>query len=179
MASHRISLVAALFVLATCSAHAAQCTLSGFAFSPDGAELTVYPAPDAPDPVAVLPAHGDDPEFATEFAITDIRDGWYEIAAASVGQYGTEPERELYAGPGWIRQHQAGFTLYDPLLRDAPGGKIIARLEGADWDASFVTVTAAHACIGDALDADLALPDGTTRRGWVTGLCANQVTTCS
>lgn len=159
------------------------CSFSAHTIDPDPAGTNVRSAPSATASIlATLPqeAGEGDAAFSPEFDVIGFKRGWFLIENVAVGHYGDEPVRTIFKGPGWVAAKLVGFTINDHRLREEPGGsaKIVAELTGADWGPDSAIVKKVHDCSGAFVDVTVETPDGAERRGWATGLCANQVTTC-
>lgn len=120
--------------------------------------------------------------FTPEFQVTAFDNGWFQIGDAHYGDYDGEGEKAAFKGPGWVSAKLVEFEIEDPNLRDAPS--LDARVTRAmDYDTAWqldgVRIAAIHACEGGFLDVTITNASGETKRGWVTGLCGNQATTCS
>lgn len=178
-----MGVVAAIALLAAPSPGDAQekdiCAFTAHAApsDPAGTDIRVAPTHDA-EVLAFMPAHGRDEAFAPEFNVIGVSNGWLEIKTVAVGQYGTEPMKILFHGPGWIPATEARFFVEDPGVLDGPDGRPIWRLAGRGWEIADIGVTKIFGCRGGNVDAELHLPGGEHVRGWVRNLCGNQVSTC-
>lgn len=160
-----------------------SCTFSAHTIDLDPAGTNIRSAPNATAlPLARLPreAGEGDAAFSPEFEVIGFKKGWFLIKNAAVGHYGDEPVRTIFKGPGWVSAKLVGFTINNHRLYDAPdsSAKVVGELIGADWGPDSAIVKEVHDCSGAFVNVTLETPDGAERRGWATGLCANQVTTC-
>jgi hypothetical protein len=179
------ALALCLFASAAQAAEASNvCDFHAFTVDPDPAGINVRGGPGSGAKVlAVLPqsidANGEN--FAPEFVVTGFEAGWFQIEHATTSQYGDEPERVLFEGPGWISSKLVSFVIQDPALRAVPSSqaKVVLDMSGADWGPDSVIIDAVHACEGGFVEVTVTTPDGQTATGWANDLCGNQVTTCS
>lgn len=179
------ALLAALALLAATAARAEEtCDFDAIVTDPDPAGTNVRAAPDAKAEVLfVMPhAHGED-DLAPEVHVRALRRGWAQIDTVTVGGYGDEPERVVFAGTGWVSTRLIGFAFggEDARLHAAPADDAAVTLDmnGEGTGPDSVTVTAIRGCRGRWVDVDVTTGDGRKGRGWGVGVCANQVTTCS
>lgn len=160
------------------SADKAICMFTAFAAP---AQLSGTPIRSAPHPDAevlgLLPTHGRDEMFAPEFNVIGSQEGWFEITAAAVGQYGTEPMRILFHGPGWIPASEVDFRIGDGRIFDRPYGRVLGTLAGGGILGDLQQVEV-HGCQGLHVDIEVVLPEGDQIRGWVRDACANQFDGC-
>jgi hypothetical protein len=111
-------------------------------------------------------------------------DDWFLIRQVIWTGYDLD-EKLLFSGPGWIAAGLVSFSAEDPWLRSAPRADA-AKIRGFSSDGNAAPglevndaiIKRVHRCSGSFVDVDLEAPDGRKARGWVTGVCANQVTTC-
>lgn len=136
--------------------------------------------------VAVLPAERAEAgtRIGPEFQVIAGRQDWFLIRGAHWAGYDL-PEKALVLGPAWMAANLASFTIESPSLRRAPNEAAetilkMAPLEGAadNWGPDSAKIERVHGCSGSFVDVSVSLPDGRKARGWATGLCGNQVTTC-
>lgn len=159
------------------------CSFTAHAWDPDPSGTNVRAEPNASAPIlAVLPQEVGEEEaaFSPEFDVVGFSKGWFLIENVAVDQYGDGPARVIFDGPGWISARLVAFTINDASVRSAPdeSADVVAELLGGDWGPESVIVQAVHDCHGPFAEVTLETPDGDNYRGWVTGLCGNQVTTC-
>lgn len=168
------------------------CTLGAWSVDPDPKGLNVRAEPSAKakilgivPPPRVVPkkyeAFGPEPAKA-EFRVVGYRDGWFlieNIQAPGVAYDIPYPASlpKPYLGRGWVAGNKIGAA---PAYAGLPFGRLYkaphveARYEmrTGGTDNPFARVLA---CSGDW---GLVEAEG-GKRGWVRGLCSNQVTTCS
>ena len=162
------------------------CSLSGWSNDPDPAGLNIRAAPRADAEIIgkVLPARaqaGD--SYAAEFEIVGSRNGWLLIRAVRFADYGSgKGDHAVFAGPGWVSADKVRFAINRAELRDAPDekAKVVAKLRSAHGsagpDSAFIDHV--YGCSGAFAEAVVHMDGKPAMRGWVTGICSNQVTTC-
>lgn len=160
------------------------CVFTAHLWDPDPVGTNVRSGPGTGSPVLTrLPQEvGEgDAAFSPEFEVTGFDRGWFEIRNVTVDQYGPNPERVIFDGPGWVSAKLVSFMVNDPRLLDAPdeNGKVLAELVADAWGPQDVVILETHGCRGPYAEVTLETPEGKRLRGWVTSLCGNQVTTCS
>jgi hypothetical protein len=184
-------------LLASPIAHAASvdtkgvtpCAFSAWSSDQDPAGLNVRAAPRADAPVLAKlppPRRGINDTYAVEFRVIGSRDGWLLIENAKFVDYdGGAADQPVFAGPGWVSGTKIGFEINDAKVRTGPGADapVKAELMGDGPDGAYGPDSAAvdrvFGCAGGFADVLLHMsPKGRPMRGWVTRLCANQVTTC-
>lgn len=166
---------------------AAVCEIAGYTADPDpqGTNIRAAPRRDA----AILgrlppPRRGDGDSYAPAFDIIDARNGWLLIRNARDGGPDDGPARPMFQGSGWISGGLVSFTINHAPLRDAPraDARIILQLQGeargSAWGPDSATVERVHGCRGRFAEVSVRTPDGRRARGWASGICASQVTTC-
>lgn len=127
--------------------------------------------------LAVIP--GERAEAGTkigpEFEVLGSKDEWLLIRGVHWAGY-DKAEKMLFSGPGWISAGLVSFEAEDPWVRDAPRAEArkVVELQGRD-----LIIKRVHGCSGSFVDVDYELDGEQKGRGWVSGACANQVTTCS
>ncbi|WP_127522040.1 hypothetical protein [Mesorhizobium sp. Z1-4] len=174
---------ALLFVSAASPAAEEACDIWAWTLGTDVVEVHSGPGSDFPV-IAELPApveiNGD--RFAPEVTVTGSQDGWFRIEDAIVISYTSDdPDVVAFEGKGWVPGSSLGLLLNRIALYVTPSADadVVARLlneeEGAGPD-SF-RVSRLHACKGDWVEVEGDLM-GAESRGWATGTCSNQVTTC-
>lgn len=161
------------------------CSISGWSNDKDPAGLNVRAAPrkDAPIIGRIPPEKmqaGD--SYAAEFAIIGSRDGWLLVRDVKFADYGDgKGDRAVFAGPGWVYADKVRFLINNDDLRRAADrdSPVIMKLVTPDHSAGpdSATIDHVYGCNGDFADIAVHL-NGPTMRGWATGICSNQVTTC-
>jgi hypothetical protein len=162
------------------------CSLSGWSNDPDPAGLNIRSAPrgDAEIIGKVPPARpqaGD--SYAAEFEIVGSRNGWLLVRAVKFADYGSgKGDHAVFAGPGWVFADKVRFIINRAEVRDMPDekAKVVAKLRGADDSAGPDSAFIDHlyGCAGAFAEAAVHMDGKPPVRGWVTGICSNQVTTC-
>lgn len=162
------------------------CNLSGWSNDPDPAGLNIRSAPRADAEiigrVPAARAQGGD-SYAAEFVIIGSRNGWLLVRDVKFADYGSgKGDRAVFAGPGWVFADKVRFTINRAEVRGAPAANapVLARLRSADGaagpDSAFIDHV--YGCSGAFAEAAVHLEGQRAVRGWVTGICSNQVTTC-
>lgn len=164
------------------------CWLNAYSIDTDPQGTNIRAAPDRNAPViAKIPSERAeaDTRIGPEFQVIGSADGWLLIRQVIWRGY-DKNEKLLFNGLGWIAAGLVGVSAEDALLRSAPRADASAIMElfsapNADpsWGPSDIIVKRVYRCSGSFVDADLEIPDGQKARGWVAGICSNQVTTCS
>ena len=168
------------------------CSMTAWSNDKDPAGLNVRAEPSAKakvlgivPPPRVMPikydAFGPEPVKA-EFKIIGFRDGWFLIAdikAPGVPYDAPYPANlpKPYKGRGWVAGNKIGAA---PAFTGLPFGRLYKaphvearhEMRTGGSDNPFARVLSCSGAWGQ-VEAE----DG--KRGWVRGLCANQVTTCS
>jgi hypothetical protein len=172
---------------------ATACTLSGWSNDNDPAGLNIRAAPRADaEIVGRVPqprkggADGRGAEEAAEFEIIGSRNGWFLITHVKfVGYYRDDgKDRAVFAGPGWVFADKVRFSINRQDVRGAPAGNapVLAklRLDSPDTTAGPDSATIDHVfgCSGDFAEVTVHMERQRPTRGWVNGICSNQVTTC-
>lgn len=165
---------------------ATACAIAGWSSDSDPAGLNVRAAPrlDAAVIARVPPPEQQDGDsYAAEFRIMGSRDGWLLVRDVRVVDYGSgKGDRLVFAGPGWVFGDKVRFTINRPELRRAPkaDGAISAKLQSRDGSSGpdSAIIDHVHSCSGTYAEVTAHLTGEPPRRGWVTGICSNQVTTC-
>ena len=162
------------------------CAISGWSDDDDPAGLNVRAAPRAD--AAVLsrippPQSQGGDSYAAEFKIIGSRNGWLLISGVKFADYGNgKGDHVLFAGPGWVFADKVRFLVNRPEVRSAPTAtaKVVTRLQTDDHASGpdSAAVDHVYGCSGEFADAGVHMPDQHSTRGWVTGICSNQVTTC-
>ncbi len=154
------------------------CSLSGWSNDPDPAGLNIRLAPRADAEIIgkVPPARaqaGD--SYAAEFEIIGSRNGWFLVRGVKFADYGSgKGDKAVIAGPGWVFADKVRFMINRAEVRSAPAAEapVLARLRSADGSAGL------YSCSGAFAEAAVRMEGKPAVRGWVTGICSNQVTTC-
>ena len=162
------------------------CALSGWSNDPDPSGLNIRAAPstDAEIIGRVPPAKaqaGD--SYAAEFRITGSRNGWFLVSRVKFADYGSgKGDRILFGGPGWVFADKVRFLINRAEVRSAPAdnAQLVATLRTADGGGGPDSATIDHVfgCSGAFAEAAVHMEGQRQVRGWVTGICSNQVTTC-
>jgi hypothetical protein len=162
------------------------CSLSGWSNDPDPAGLNIRLAPRADAEIIgkVPPARkqaGD--SYAAEFEIVGSRNGWFLVRAVKFADYGSgKGDKAVFAGPAWVFADKVRFTINRAEVRGAPDdhAPVVAKLRSADDsagpDSAFIDHV--YSCSGAFAEAAVHMDGKPAVRGWVTGICSNQVTTC-
>jgi len=162
------------------------CSLSGWSNDPDPAGLNIRLAPRADAEIIgkVPPARaqaGD--SYAAEFEIIGSRNGWFLVRGVKFADYGSgKGDKAVIAGPGWVFADKVRFMINRAEVRSAPAAEapVLARLRSADGsagpDSAFIDHV--YSCSGAFAEAAVRMEGKPAVRGWVTGICSNQVTTC-
>lgn len=162
------------------------CAITGWSSDSDPSGLNVRAAPRAD--AAIIgrlppPERQGDDAYAAEFRIIGSRAGWLLVKDARVVDYGSgNGDRPVFAGPGWVFGDKVRFTINRPELRGAPkveaavSGKLQSRDGTGGPDSAIIDHV--HGCSGAYADLTAHMEHEPSRRGWVTGICSNQVTTC-
>jgi hypothetical protein len=168
------------------TAGVSACALSGWSNDPDPAGLNIRAAPRADAEIVgrVPPSQeqaGD--SYAAEFRIIGSRNGWFLITSVKFRDYGSgKGDRVLFNGPGWVFADKVRFLINRAEVRDAPNDNapILAKLRTPDGAGGPDSVKIDHVfgCSGAFAEATVHMEGQRQTRGWVTGICSNQVTTC-
>jgi hypothetical protein len=167
-------------------AGATACSISGWSNDPDPAGLNVRAAPSTiAKVIARIPpsqAQAGD-TYAAEFDIVGARDGWVLIRNARFADYGAgKGDRVVFRGPGWVFADKVRFLIDSVDLHRAPSlqSPVVAKLESADGSSGpdSAVIDHVYGCAGDFADVAAHMSGKPPTRGWATGLCSNQVTTC-
>ena len=136
-------------------------------------------APDASAPVvAVLPPPQGD--IGVEMHVTGSSHGWFQIDHAGFQDYpGEASPKEVFKGKGWVSGALIGFEVNNMDITDGPGqnAKRIAKLLAGPNGPDSFAVHRVLDCSGDKAEVEGNFA-GRNLRGWVGGICSNQVTTC-
>lgn len=189
---------AAAALIETCVAPAGgtdieACTVSAWSTDPDPNGLNVRAAPEGGAAIiGNLPAAREvgGERFATEVSITGSKDGWLRISEGWVLDYiWDEPIEFVFRGVGWVSGRHLGLRLNYRHLHDGPSAEapvvatMVGTTDGIRYSPDSIRVDRIHACRGDWVEVEGRLEiDGISYgphlRGWTTGTCSNQVTTC-
>ncbi|MEW6644614.1 MAG: hypothetical protein AB1586_29200 [Pseudomonadota bacterium] len=165
---------------------ATACTIAGWSGDSDPAGLNVRAAPrlDAAVIARVPPPDNQDGDsYAAEFRVVGSRGGWLLVKDVTVVDYGSgKGDRLVFAGPGWVFGDKVRFSINRPELRQAPkaDAAVLGRLRSRDGASGpdAATIDHVHGCAGAFAEVTAHMTGEPPRRGWVTGICSNQVTTC-
>lgn len=192
---------AAAALIETCVARSGEadiagveaCAISAWSTDPDPNGLNVRAAPQSDAPIiGNLPAAREVgvERFATEVSITGSKDGWLRISEGVVIDYiWDDPTEIAFKGEGWVSGRHLGLRLNYRHLHagPSPDAPVVATIagtaDGTRYGPDSILVDRIHACWGDWVEVEGALTiDGISHgpglRGWTTGTCSNQVTTC-
>ncbi|MDP2334450.1 MAG: SH3 domain-containing protein [Reyranella sp.] len=170
------------------SAGIAPCAISAWSTDRDPRGLDVRAGPGTGSPVIARlppPLEVAGYTFAAEVSITGSKDGWFRIDSAILNDYVDAREPEVvFKGEGWVSGRRLGLLLNHGDLHRGPTGSapVVARLVKEDPDGkrhgpdSFI-VDRLDACRGNWVEVEGTFL-GARLRGWATGTCSNQVTTC-
>jgi hypothetical protein len=161
----------------------ATCEISAWTLGEDEVEVRRGPGADFPV-IAKLPppveAEGD--PYSTELSVTGSKQGWFRVEEAIVIDYiWDDPVETVFSGEGWVSGGDLGLALNHRYLYAGASteSRVVATLvdpvAGAGPD-SFI-VDRLYACQGDWVEVKGEFV-GSRHRGWTTGTCSNQVTTC-
>lgn len=164
------------------------CAISAWSTDEDPGGLDIRAGPGTGSPVIARlppPLKVEEYLFAAEVSITGSKDGWFRIDGAVLENYLSDEEPEIvFEGEGWLSGRSLGLALNHPDLFEAPStdSAVVATLFGIDPEGSasgpdsFIA-DRLHACEADWVEVEGTFL-GTRLRGWATGTCSNQVTTC-
>jgi hypothetical protein len=164
------------------------CSISAWSTDTDPNGLNVRAGPGADRAViARLPApvEVEGYTFGAEVSITGSKDGWFRIDKAVLDDYVGEQEvKVVFQGEGWVAGRYLSLAVNAMDLRRDPSSEapVVTRLVGQDAEGvsagpdSFA-VERLEACQGNWVKVEGTFL-GSPYRGWTTGTCANQVTTC-
>jgi hypothetical protein len=166
------------------TAGAAACALSGWSNDPDPAGLNIRAAPRADaEIIGRVPPPEAGEGYAAEFSIIGSRNGWFLINGVKFRAYeGGRGERSLFRGPGWVFADKVRFLINRPEVRGAAADNapILAKLRAPDGTSGPDSAKIDHVfgCSGTFAEVAAHMEGQRPVRGWVTGICSNQVTTC-
>jgi hypothetical protein len=164
------------------TAVAAACALSGWSSDPDPAGLNVRAAPRADaEIIGRVPPPADG--YAAEFKIAGSSNGWFLINSVTFRDYESgKGDRMLFKGPGWVFSDKVRFLINRPEVRGAPAANaaLVAKLRTPDGTGGPDSAKIDHVfgCSGAFAEVTAHMDGQRPARGWVTGICSNQVTTC-
>ncbi len=166
---------------------AAECDVPAWSKDRDPAGLNVRAGPSGGPVVARLPPPRREGEetIAVEVHVVGARDGWLEIDRAEFAGYDL-PAKTVFTGHGWVSGRMLDLSVQDERVRERPSETaaiLDAPRETASGDREILRLGRILGCAGRWIEMEgrLAPPEATggrAVRGWVTGLCGNQVTTC-
>lgn len=170
------------------AAPATRCDFRAWSKDRDPAGLNVRAAP-RPD-AAVLgrlppPRTVDGESLAVEFTVIGGAPGWLAIEGAEYADYGSGA-KSVFAGRGWVAAGLVDVSVQDERVRRAASAAaaiVDAPRDLPGGDRETLALGRIRACDGAWIEIEGAFrrdadPGGRPVRGWVTGLCGNQVTTC-
>jgi hypothetical protein len=168
------------------TAGATTCAISGWSNDSDPAGLNVHAAPNKdarvigrlPPPRAQA---GD--TYSAEFDIIGSRNGWLLIRNAHFADYGDgKGDRVVFAGPGWVFADKVRFLINSVDLRGAANAHapVVAKLSARDGASGpdSANIDHVYGCAGHFAEVAVHMERQSPIRGWATGICNNQVTTC-
>lgn len=183
------SLVAfvALGLAATGSARAA-CDVHAWSKDRDPAGLNVRAAPGAEAAVVARlppPRREGEETIAVEVHVIGSREGWLMIDRAAFAGYDL-PAKTVFTGRGWVSGRMIDVSVQDERVRAKPattGDVLDAPRERPLGGREMLRLDRILACEGRWIEIEGRFTDETgaearATRGWVGGLCGNQVTTC-
>jgi hypothetical protein len=164
----------------------AACALSGWSNDPDPAGLNIRAAPRADAEIigrVPPPQEQAGDSYSAEFSIIGSRNGWFLIQSVKFRDYGSgKGERALFAGPGWVFADKVRFLINRAEVRGAPAetAPVLAKLRTPNGTSGPDSANIDHVfgCSGAFAEATVHMEGQRQTRGWVTGICSNQVTTC-
>ncbi len=168
------------------TANVTACALSGWSSDPDPAGLNIRAAPRADAEIigrVPRPAPQAFDRYAAEFRIIGSRNGWFLITGVKFADYGSgKGDRVLFGGPGWVFADKVRFLINRAEVRGAPADNatVLATLRTSDGASGPDSAAIDHVfgCSGAFAEAAVHMDGQPQVRGWVTGICSNQVTTC-
>jgi hypothetical protein len=162
------------------------CAIEGWVNDKDPAGLNVRAAPglDAKVIFRIPRPDGADTESdGADFAIIGARAGWLLVRNVKFSDYGSgKGDRPVFKGPGWVFADKVRFEINDSHVYAAPSAtaRVLASLADAPNGVGpdSAVIDRVWRCSGDFADVTVHLQGKAATRGWVTRICANQVTTC-
>ncbi|MBO3759065.1 SH3 domain-containing protein [Ciceribacter sp. L1K23] len=160
------------------------CDIWAWSIDDDPKGLNVRSGPStAHGVIAVLPPpkRKEGYVFRTEVEVKESQAGWFRITQAVVPDYLDEGgDQTVFEGEGWVSGGGLGLLLNRIKLYEAPSTEatVVAELLDGNVDGpdSF-TVERLYACTGWWVEVEATLGER-RHRGWASGTCSNQVTTC-
>ncbi len=163
------------------------CWFKGYLQDKDPAGTNLRAAPNArAEVLARVPNRRDEAGImiAPEFQVIGSKDGWFLVRNMRWEGYDL-PGAPIFSGTAWVSAALVGAVMEDIDLRQRPEPKspLVMKLrgkgpDGQEWSAGDLKVQRMHGCSGSMVDVTFELPGKKTARGWASGACANQVTTC-
>lgn len=129
-------------------------------------------------------------DYFVEVRVIGAKNGWFLIDRAEFEDYGDGKPGVAFRGEGWISGRYLQFDVEDAPVRAAPAktAALVGRAQVAasyNGNGEYLQIGRALSCKGAWIEIEGDIRDAETRkslrkvRGWVTGGCSNQVTTCS
>ncbi|WP_140909056.1 SH3 domain-containing protein [Cognatiluteimonas lumbrici] len=180
--------LALVLALGAQAAEPTPCTLEAWSTGTTPAERRIHAGPGADTPViTTMPAPIEFAGFTfrVTLTITEARDGWFRVSLAMADNPILDALPSIvFKGDGWVSGEYLGLVLNHVHLYAEPSGEaaVVAKLAALDedgvlWGSDSTVVTRLLDCRGDWVSLEGTLL-GREVRGWTTGTCANQVTTC-
>ncbi|WP_333824316.1 SH3 domain-containing protein [Pinisolibacter sp.] len=166
-----------------------RCDFRAWSKDPDPAGLDVRTAPRADATVIARlppPRVVDGEKLAVEFHVLGGTGGWLLIEKAEYGDYGTGAKK-VFSGRGWVAASLVDVGVQDEKVRVGPttGASLVDEPHPAgDGNDEFLSLGRILGCRDHWIEMEGEFrveqkKPGRPVRGWVTGLCGNQVTTCN
>jgi hypothetical protein len=118
---------------------------------------------------------------AADFEVVGGRESWFLIQNVTQPTYLEGGKDKVYPKlRGWLAAGLVDFGIGGSTLRRTPrrDGAPVMQLTGPSWGPDSVKVERAFRCSGSFVEVSIRTPDGVRARGWVSGICNNQVSTC-
>ena len=181
------------------------CAFDALTNDPDPAGPNVRAAPSATAPILgrLPPTESADAAMGTilpSFHVIGVQDGWFLIEGARYDPGYDVPRRapKPYAGRGWVAGNRITTGLRTMSLKQAPRADapdvvgLSGETDGSAFGPSEVTVRRILDCAGPWFRVEVPLDANGVRlkpatasdgpkdavRGWTTGFCTEQLTTC-
>ncbi|MCE1235492.1 MAG: hypothetical protein LWW93_03955 [Hyphomicrobiales bacterium] len=176
------------FLSSSVGAAGADCDFRAWSKDPDPAGLAVRAKPDGRSAVlARLPPprlEGGE-RFAVEVRVIGSRDGWMLIDRGEFVGYVLDG-KTVFTGRGWVSGRMLETSIQDERVRAAPetiaAVRDAPRRTASGEEGELLRLDRILACAGRWIEIEGRFSEGEgagrATRGWVTGLCGNQVTTC-